>query len=178
MITQTLRAFRPSIAERAPTRFCVSLPNRKLPSPHHVEELFPGTNVIAFHRPIPLHTEEGNFVETSHGKNGHSPRGHESPSSSVTTDNLVDFCQQQALRRPVKEVQRTTGLSKKQVENIRQGLSAVSGRTLTNWIKNDPDFAGDYAEFSGIIRPGEARWASMITRLANEVARNDSRGRE
>lgn len=108
----------------------------------------------------------------SQGNKSRTVRGPESPPCSVTTDDFTDFCAQQARKKPVKVVQRKTGLSKKQVENIRQGLSAVSGRTLTNWILNDTDFAGDYAEYAGIIRPGDARWASAITNLANEVARH------
>ena len=113
-------------------------------------------------------------MKHSHGNSGTKFQGLESPRSSVTTDNLVDFVQAQALRRPVKTVQRDTGLSKKQVENIRQGLSGVSGKTLTNWCINNVEFAADYAEFIGLILPGEAEYTGAVTRLANATARRQA----
>ena len=113
-------------------------------------------------------------MEHSSGNNGQSFHGHESPKTSVTTDNLVDFMQAQALRRPVKEIQQHTGLSKKQVENIRQGVSGVSGKTLTNWIIADPQFGAAYAEWVGMIRPGEAEFAGALTQAFNAFQRRQS----
>jgi hypothetical protein len=110
-------------------------------------------------------------MEHSQGNNGLKLCGHESPKTSVTTDNLVDFVQARALRKPVKEIQRDTGLSKKQVENIRQGISGVSGKTLTNWCISDPDFAADYMAYVGLIRPGEAEFAGAFTRAVGAFQR-------
>jgi len=99
-------------------------------------------------------------------------RGHTSPkTSTVTTDNLVDFVRAKAILYPVKHLQAITGLSKKQVENIRQGVSGVSGVTLTRWIMGDPDFAGQYAEWVGLVRPGEAETATALTKLVNTIVR-------
>jgi hypothetical protein len=58
---------------------------------------------------------------------------------------------------------RITGLSIQQVKNLRLGLSGVSGKTLTNWIRNCPEFAGAYAEYVGLVRPGEAEFAGALT---------------
>lgn len=110
----------------------------------------------------------------SQANEGLNFRGHESPKTSgahVTTDNLVDFVQARAVGYPVKKLQAITGLSKKQVENLRQGISGPSGVTLTRWIMNDPEFAGSYAEYVGLVRPGEAETAGALTRLVNAAVR-------
>jgi hypothetical protein len=110
-------------------------------------------------------------MEHSQGNSGQTFRGSESAKTSVTTDNLVDFVQARALRKPVKEIQRDTGLSKKQVENIRQGISGVSGRTLTNWCISDPAFAAEYMAYVGLILPGEAEFAGALTQAFNAYQR-------
>ena len=107
-------------------------------------------------------------MRASQGKNALNFRGQLTPESSVTTDSLVEFCRSYATRYPVTHIQRVTGLSRKQVENIRQGISGVSGTTLTRWIVNDRDFAGEYAEWVGLIRPGESRLASALSSVFSE----------
>jgi len=104
-------------------------------------------------------------------------KGRRSPKTTVTTDNLVDFTSERARRYTVKDLQRITGLSKKQVENIRQGKSGISGVTLSRWIMGCTVFAGDYAEWTGLIRPGEAGTAAALTRLVNEIVQREARGK-
>lgn len=81
-----------------------------------------------------------------------------------TTDSLVDFVKAKAVMYQQKELARITGLSIQQVKNLRLGLSGISGKTLTNWIKNCPEFAGAYAEHVGIVRPGEGEYSGALTR--------------
>ncbi len=109
----------------------------------------------------------------SQGKRSLTLHGHESPKTSVTTDNLVDFCRAYAVRKSVKQVQAATGLSKKQVENIRQGLSGVSGTTLTRWIMGDLEFMAEYAEWVGIVRPGDGDKAKALAMLVNSYVRGE-----
>lgn len=92
-------------------------------------------------------------------------------SSHDTTDDLVDFVRARAVRYQQKELARLTGLSLKQVQNLRLGLSGVSGKTLTNWCKNCPTFAGEYAEYVGLIRPGEAEFSGALTKAFNAYQR-------
>jgi len=92
-------------------------------------------------------------------------------STHDTTDSFVDFVKARAIHYQQKELAALTGLSIQQVKNLRLGLSGIGGKALTNWIRNCPRFAGDYAEYAGIIRPGEAETSEALTRLANAVAR-------
>lgn len=91
--------------------------------------------------------------------------------SHDTTDSFVDFVKARAIHYQQKELARLTGLSIQQVKNLRLGLSGIGGKALTNWIRNCPRFAGDYAEYTGIIRPGEAETSEALSRLANAFAR-------
>lgn len=67
----------------------------------------------------------------------------------VSTAELVDFVKEQALRRPIKEVAKLTGLSTKAVENIRSGEAAASGTTISTWCRNCPEFRTQYFRFVG-----------------------------
>src|SRR6185312_2255373 len=113
----------------------------------------------------------GDSMGMSLGKSSLKIQGHESPNSSVTTDNLVDFCSAFARKHPIKRTQAATGLSKKQVENIRQGLSGVSGTTLTRWIMGDIEFMAEYLEWTGTILPGDGDKAKALTLLVNAHVR-------
>lgn len=92
-------------------------------------------------------------------------------SDHVTTDTLVDFTRARAIQYQQKELAKITGLSIQQVKNLRLGISGVSGKTLTNWIKNCPTFRAQYAEWVGIIQPGEAEMSAALTHLFNARAR-------
>ena len=115
-------------------------------------------------------------MDSSQGNTNRNFRQEKEPKTSdhLSTDNLVDFVQAQAIHYRQKELARITGLSLKQVQNLRMGVSGISGKTLTNWIKNCPQFAGAYAEYVGIIRPGEANMSEALTRLANAIARREA----
>lgn len=76
--------------------------------------------------------------------------GTEQPNTNrISTAQLVDFVKEQALRRPIKEVARLTGLSTKAVENIRSGEAAASGTTISTWCKNCPEFRTEYFRWVG-----------------------------
>lgn len=91
-----------------------------------------------------------------------------------TTDSLVDFVKAQAIRYQQKELAAITGLSLQQVKNLRLGLSGIGGKALTNWNRNCPRFASEYAEYVGIIRPGDAHMSEALTRFANAVVRRET----
>lgn len=92
-------------------------------------------------------------------------------SGHISTDNLVDFVRERAILYRQKELAGITGLSLKQVQNLRMGISGVSGKTLTNWCRNDPVFAAEYAEYVGIIKPGEAEMSAALSRVINAAVR-------
>lgn len=112
-------------------------------------------------------------MEKSQPKSAGNFTGLNTPKTSGndTTDTLVDFVQAKAILYRQKELARITGLSLKQVQNLRLGISGVSGKTLTNWIRNCPNFAAQYAEYVGLIRPGEAEMSAALTQVINAAVR-------
>jgi len=90
----------------------------------------------------------------------------------IDTDSLKDFCQAQALSKSTKYVQSVTGLSRKQVENIRQGVSTPGGVPLSRWIARCDDFAAAYLGWLGILLPKDMPRFSALNKLF-KVVKND-----
>lgn len=116
-------------------------------------------------------------MPSSLGKTPGSFSGETPPKTSThsSTDSLVDFVQARAIRYQQKELARITGLSLKQIQNLRLGRSGVSGKTLTNWAQNDPRFAVEYGIHIGLIKPEDADIAYAMTMMANAVARRQAK---
>lgn len=103
----------------------------------------------------------------SKGKNSRTVQGTDDANSSrVSTAELVDFVKEQALRRPIKEVARLTGLSEKAVVNIRSGQAAASGQTLSTWCRNDAGFRAEYFAWCG----GKLQFPPEITATLAKLA--------
>jgi len=89
----------------------------------------------------------------------------------VSTDNLVDFTRERANRYTEKELARLTGLSIAQVKNLRLGRSGVSGKTISNWCRNDPAFRAEYFRFCGGHLEGEPEMVAALSRAINAIVR-------
>lgn len=76
-----------------------------------------------------------------------------------------------AARLSDKEGARLTGLTEEAFRNVKSGDSAISFDTLTRWCRNDRAFAMEYCDFIGLILPGEAEMAAVVTRLVNAHVR-------
>ncbi|MBN9534832.1 MAG: hypothetical protein J0H10_15920 [Alphaproteobacteria bacterium] len=95
-------------------------------------------------------------------------------SSRVSTREFSDWIAEQARKHSEKELANIIGTSIKAAQNIRAGKSGCIGSTLATWCMNDPDFASAFAEYIGLIRPGEAEFAGALTRAFNAYQRRQA----
>lgn len=105
--------------------------------------------------------------------NGSVPGTEQPNNNRISTAQLVDFVKEQALRRPIKEVARLTGLSTKAVENIRSGEAAASGTTISTWCKNCPEFRTEYFRWVGGYMETDPEFVKGITMALNSLARRN-----
>lgn len=103
--------------------------------------------------------------------NGTVPGTDHPNNTRVSTAELVDFVKEQALRRPIKEVAKLTGLSTKAVENIRSGEAAASGTTISTWCKNCPEFRTEYFRWVGGYMETDPEFVKGITMALQSLAR-------
>lgn len=107
---------------------------------------------------------------------GSTPRtfhGDPRPNTSIRDgkNSHGDWLASQASQRSEKEVSDHTGMSPKAVGNLRQRRNKISFDNLVEWCRNDPAFAAAFAEYIGLIRPGEAEFAGALTLAFNAYQR-------
>ena len=86
------------------------------------------------------------------------------------TANIV-FVSKWARRYSAKEGAAIAGMTPNGFKKLQLGECTVSFDRLTQWCKNDPEFAAAYAAHIGLIRPGEAEFAGALTRAFNAYGR-------
>lgn len=82
-----------------------------------------------------------------------------------------DWLAAQIARYSVSDVVDATGMSETAVQNIRRRKSKISFDNLVALCRTDPDFAAEFAAHIGLILPGEAEMAAVVTRLVNAHVR-------
>lgn len=103
-----------------------------------------------------MHSSRGNTDRTLRGDRRNQ-------TSRLSTRDFTDWLKGHAQKYTAKELADITGLSVKAAENIRAGLAGASGTTLSTWCMNDKLFAGAYAEYVGLIRPGHAEFVARVS---------------
>lgn len=89
----------------------------------------------------------------------------------VSTDELVDFVKERALRKTIKEVQVLTGLSEKAVKNMRLGSAGASAQTISTWCRNDPRFRAEYFAWCGGYLETDPEMVANLSRVLTDYAR-------
>lgn len=103
-------------------------------------------------------------------------RPRECPNTSrVSTCELVDFMQAQALARTIKELARLTGLSEKAIANIRSGIAGASGQTISTWCRNDPQFRAAYFAWCGGELETDPQFYAHMSQAINAYMRTAAR---
>jgi hypothetical protein len=87
------------------------------------------------------------------------------------TADLTDWLADQLRNKPAKEIADDAGCGVRTAENAKQGRHTLSAKHLANLQMNDPVFAAAWAEYVGLLRPGEAETAAAYTRFANAAVR-------
>jgi hypothetical protein len=90
------------------------------------------------------------------------------------TGDLCDWLADALRNKPAKEISDDAGCGVRTAENAKQGRHMLSPKHLANLQINDPIFAAAWAEYVGIIRPGEAEFAGAITQAFNAYQRRGS----
>lgn len=98
------------------------------------------------------------------GRNGNKSR--------IGTDDLADWLADALRNKPAKEIAEDAGCGVRTAENAKQGRHALSGKHLANMQMNDPAFAAKWAEYVGLIVPGQGEFAGAITQAVNAYMRS------
>lgn len=111
-----------------------------------------------------------------HNALGKKPRtfnGDPRPNTSIANGKRShgDWLVEQLVQRSEKEVADQTGMTPKAVGNIRQRRNKISYDNFVELCCADADFAASFAEYVGLIRPGEAEFAGAITKAFNAYQR-------
>jgi len=115
-------------------------------------------------------------MPSSNGSFNRRVSARRSPNSSIrdAKQENQDWLAARVAREPVAEIVDKTGMTERAVHNIRQRKSKISFDNLVEYCRNDPQFAADFAEYVGLIRPGEAEMTEAVTRLVNAHARRQA----
>lgn len=151
-----LVSFRKSTSERVSARSSVGRSN------HKSSRVFPSRSI-----------QEREIDMRANGLNGTSSDGKKENNTSISDKKLQngDWLAAQLAQRSVDEVVSKTGMTAKAVQNVRQRRAKLSFDNFTELCQNDPDFAAAYAEYVGLIRPGEAEFAGALTQAFNAYQR-------
>lgn len=92
-------------------------------------------------------------------------------SSRPTSPELTDWLADQLRSLSIKEIARLAECNERTAENAKLGKSAFNMASLTAICRNHPGFGAKYGAYIGLINPGEAESAEMVTRLVNAFVR-------
>lgn len=114
-----------------------------------------------------MHIGNGTFGRKISGRNS-------ATSSRPTSPELTDWLADQLRPLSIKEIARLAECNERTAENAKLGKSAFNMASLTAICRNHPGIGARYGVFIGLIRPGEAESAEMVTRLVNAYVRRDA----
>jgi hypothetical protein len=78
--------------------------------------------------------------------------------------------------RHCRDVSTKTGLSKRAVENLRLKRNKISFDNLVELCRADKDFAAAFAEYVGLILPGEAEFTGAMNQAFSAYMRRHGGG--
>jgi hypothetical protein len=87
--------------------------------------------------------------------------------SRIGTGDLTDWLADVLRNKSAKEIADNAGCGIRTAENVKQGRNSLSGKHLASLQMNDPDIAAAWAEYVGLILPGEAEYAGAVTKAVN-----------
>lgn len=96
--------------------------------------------------------------------------GNNAPNSS-TEDADVIFISAWARKYTAKEGARLSGMTPKGFQKLQSGENTISYKRLRQWMRNDIAFAIAHAVECGLILPGQAESAEVLTRAVNAYVR-------
>lgn len=99
-------------------------------------------------------------------------RGRYAPTNSrPTSPELTDWLAAQLRGLSTKEVALLSETSERAAENAKLGKCAFNMASLVAMCRNSPEFAAAYAEYVGLILPGESEFVGALTNAFNAFQR-------
>lgn len=155
-----LQAFLPMPTSRVQAREAVVLSSRKAKPSPRTEELFPGNNVVLFHRPFstsPLHAEEENLVfnrRTAVSRNFQARGGNILPrlSTNEVQDGQAEVLSEiyGPLKSAAKELARDAGTCERSARNHLSGANAMNLTDFFNACRAIPELKAWGAKMMGM----------------------------
>lgn len=93
-------------------------------------------------------------------------------SSDGQEDADVIFITEWARKYTAKEGARLSGMTPKGFQKLQAGENTISYKRLRQWMRNDIAFAIAHAVECGLVLPGQAESAEVITRAVNAYMRS------
>lgn len=92
-------------------------------------------------------------------------------SRPVTTADCTDWLAGYFRDQSAKEIARKTGQSPRTAEAVKTGRNCLTMAHLVNMCRADPQFAAAFAEYVGLLLPGDAAFAGALTQVFNAYQR-------
>lgn len=131
----------------------------------------------AFASSLPRESSKRGNGMPSLGNRARNDRGEHRPNTSIANGKRLhgDWLADELCKRSEKEVANDTGMTPKAVGNLRQRRNKISFDNFVELCIADPQFAAAFAEYVGLIRPGEAEFAGALTQAFNAYQRKQGR---
>lgn len=112
-------------------------------------------------------------MDRTNGLNGRSvvPQKRKNTPRRDGKEENGDWLAAQISQRSVADVVCATGMTDKAVQNIRRKKSKISFDNLVDLCRADPEFAAVFAEYVGLILPGEGEFVGALTQAFNAYQR-------
>lgn len=92
----------------------------------------------------------------------------------VSTSDLSDWFKDRLRNMSAKEIAEEAGCGVRAAENVKQGRNNFTSAHLATLLLNRPDIAAEWAEYIGLILPGQAEFAGAFTQAVNAYVRRDA----
>jgi hypothetical protein len=110
-------------------------------------------------------------MDFSRGNNARTDLANNYPNSSAEDADVI-FITEWARRYTAKEGARLSGMTPKGFQKLQAGENTISYKRLRQWMRSDIAFAIAHAVECGIVLPGQAESAEVITRAVNAYMRS------
>lgn len=92
----------------------------------------------------------------------------------ISTHDFSDWLKLQLRDLSAKEISELAGCGIRAAENVKQGRNNFMSSHFATLCSNNPKIGAAYAEFVGVILPGEAEFAGAFTQAVNAYVRGET----
>ena len=119
---------------------------------------------------VPHNQYEGKQMHISHGPYHRKVRG-DRTKNRISTSDFSDWLRAQLREMSAKEIADMAGCGVRAAENVKQGRNNFMSAHFATLCANNPKIASAWAEYVGLILPGQAEFAGAFTQAVNAYVR-------